>query len=251
MWCVEKEEGRLFGGGGRGGVLGWEVGAGLIFGAWCDADGAEVGSPDLFVFEPVLVEGVSDIAALHGLDGALGHAVAEVVVCDEFDEAFDPGLGVACGEYEAGFAVSDDGLGSALVGDECGEGGGLCFHDGLSEGVGGGGEDEGVGGGVDGGEFDAVAEAEEDGTLGFECGFHFFSVGAVADDDEFGVDAACSGAFADGGPGACEEGEVFLDGDAAAVEDADGFGELGVGGVAHVDAEAFPDGVVFVVVSEV
>lgn len=87
--------------------------------------------------------------------------------------------------------MEDDFLWAALVCCDDGDSRGLGFHDDLAKGVCCGGECENVGGCVEGGEFLFVFESEEVGGLALEFGLHFFTVWAVADDDELGGLSCC------------------------------------------------------------
>lgn len=188
---------------------------------------------DVFVDGPEVFETVADGVAAHGFGGGDAHGGAPGGVGGEIEDGRGPGLRGLGLDDEAGVVVVGDLGGAADVADDCGEAGGLGFHHGLAERVGGAGEDEEVARGVGGGEGEGVAEAGEVMAGAVEGGAHLGEIGAVTHDDEVGVDVASLERGVGEAPGVGEEGEVFFDADAADGEDAQAAREVGGGLVAE------------------
>lgn len=182
---------------------------------------------------PEVFETLADGVFSHGVGGGGAHGGAAGGVGGEVEDGAGPGVRGLGLDDEAGVVVVGDLGGAADVADDGGEAGGLGFHHGLSQRVGGAGEDEEVARGVGGGEGEAVAEAGEVVAGAVEGGAHALEVGAVPDDDEVGVDVALLERGVGEAPGVGEEGEVFFDADAAHGEDAQAAREVGGGFVAE------------------
>ncbi len=158
--------------------------------------------------DDALEDGVPGVAE-GVLAGGGAHAGEEFGVGDDFG---DGGGEVVVGGDAAGLAGGGEGggaedVGGAAVGcddgrDAAGEG----FEDDVAEGVGVGGEDEEVHVGVGFGELLATEDAGHGD--GVEAGAEVFLLGAVADDEPFGVDAEVTELGVD----AREESDVLFDG---------------------------------------